>query len=319
MSESMGSIDFVGELQALLQDGEEEALRIFLKLVRPEDIAEWLDHLSSDDRQQLVDALDDNAAGTVLSDTTTSIRSELVDDIDPVRLARIAEAMPADDAADLIGELEEEDSEKVLHHIADSEEEILRNLLRYPEDTAGGIMNPHVVALTAEATVDDAITFLRGADDDTVTAALYVVDEDCSLSGFVRLRRLVTASARAHLGDIMSSDVISIPADADQQDVADMVDKYDFVALPVVDEHNRLLGAVTIDDVLNVIEEEDLATFFEIEHTPTLMLYRDGLLLMKKAAQYTEEELAGIVQQAESLDMDLVKADLAEESAAGDD
>ncbi len=149
----MGSIDFVGELQALLQDGEEEALRIFLKLVRPEDIAEWLDHLSSDDRQQLVDALDDNAAGTVLSDTTTSIRSELVDDIDPVRLARIAEAMPADDAADLIGELEEEDSEKVLHHIADSEEEILRNLLRYPEDTAGGIMNPHVVALTAEATV----------------------------------------------------------------------------------------------------------------------------------------------------------------------
>ncbi len=247
---------FVDELQVLLEDGEEESLRIFLNLVRAEDIAEWLDHLSSDDRQRLVDALDDNAAGTVLTDTTTSIRSELVDDIDPVRLARIAETMAADDAADLIGELGEEDSEKVLHHIADSDEELLRELLKYPEDTAGGIMNPQVVALTAEATVDDAINFLRGADNDTVTAALYVVDSGDSLCGFVRLRRLVTAKASSRLGDIMSSDVISIPATADQQDAADMVDKYGFVALPVVDAQNRLLGAVTIDDVLDVLEEE---------------------------------------------------------------
>ena len=129
----------IEELHALLKDGEEEALRIFLRLVRPEDIAEWLDLLSVDDRQRIVSALDHDAAGTVLTDTTALIRAELVEEIAPERLARIAEALPADEAADLIGELEEPDSEQVLHHISTEDEEVLRHLLTYPEDTAGGI------------------------------------------------------------------------------------------------------------------------------------------------------------------------------------
>jgi len=248
--------ELVEELHELLRDGEEEALRIFLRLVRPEDIADWLDLLSSDDRQRIVEALDHEAAGTVLNDTTASIRSELVEDIDPVRLARIAESMPADEAADLIGELEDEESEQVLHHIKEEDEEVLRDLLRYPEDTAGGLMNPEVVALTPETTVDDAIAVLRGLDPDTITASLYVVDDDRTLLGFVRLRRLVTADPASRLGDIMSTDVISVPLDMDQEEVADLVDKYGFAALPVVDESGHLMGAVTVDDVLEVIEEE---------------------------------------------------------------
>jgi Mg/Co/Ni transporter MgtE len=87
---------FLEELHALLRDGEEEALKIFLRLVRPEDIAEWLDLLSADDRQNIVSALDHESAGTVLTDTTVSIRAELVDEIEPERLARIAEALPAE-------------------------------------------------------------------------------------------------------------------------------------------------------------------------------------------------------------------------------
>jgi len=94
------------ELHALLREGEEEALKIFLRLARPEDIAEWLDLLSTDDRQSILSALDHESAGTVLTETTASIRAELVDEIEHERLARIAEAMPADEAADLIGELE---------------------------------------------------------------------------------------------------------------------------------------------------------------------------------------------------------------------
>jgi magnesium transporter len=256
MTDTRSETELVQELHALLLDGEEDALRIFLRLIRPEDIAEWLDLLNADDRQRIVEALDHDAAGTVLTDTTASIRSELVEDIDPARLARIAESMPADDAADLIGELEDEESEQVLHHIKEEDEEVLRDLLQYPEDTAGGLMNPEVVALTPEATVDDAITVLRGADEDTITASLYVVDEDHSLMGFVRLRRLVTADPAARLGDIMSTDIISVALDTDQEEVADQVDKYGFTALPVVDDANRLMGAVTVDDILEVIEEE---------------------------------------------------------------
>lgn len=256
MNEVNATRELIDELQALLAEGQEEALRIFLRLVRPEDIAELLDLLTLEQRQRILEALDHESAGTVLADTTAAIRAELVEELDPVRLARIAEAMPADEAADLIGELELEDSERVLRHIADSDEEVLRTLLEYPDDTAGGIMNPEVVALPASATVDDAIQYLRAADKDTITASLYVVDDHGVLAGFVRLRRLVTAHPSSTLGRIMSTDVISVRAETDQEEVADLVDKYDFMAIPVVDEVGRLVGAVTVDDVLDVIAEE---------------------------------------------------------------
>jgi len=248
--------DLIRELQTLLNQGEEEALEIFLRLVRPEDIAGWFDAISAEDRQRILEALDHDAAGTVLNDTTASIRAELMEEIEPERIARIAEALPADEAADLIGELETKDTEQILHHISDEDEHVLRGLLSYPEDTAGGIMNPDVVALTPESTVDDAINVLRFADENTITAALYVIDEARHLLGFVRLRRLVTARPTSRLGDIMSSDVIAVQVDSDQEEVADQVDKYDFIAIPVVDAENRLLGAVTFDDVLDVIEDE---------------------------------------------------------------
>ena len=244
------------ELQALLREGEEEALKIFLRLVRPEDVAEWFDLLSADDRQNIVSALDHESAGTVLTDTTASIRAELVDEIEPQRLARIAEALPADEAADLIGELEVEETEEVLHHVSAKDEEVIRQLLTYPEDTAGGIMNPDVVALQPGETVDDAIRYLRSVAEDTPIAAVYVVDEERRLLGFVRLRRMVTARPAALLGDIMSTDVISVPVETDQEEVADIVEKYDFTAIPVVDTGNRLAGVVTVDDILDVIEEE---------------------------------------------------------------
>ena len=244
------------ELHALLREGEGEALRIFLRLVRPEDIAEWLDLLPMGDRQRIVSALDHESAGAVLTDTTASIRAGLVDEIEPQRLARIAEALPADEAADLIGELEVEESEEVLHHISTEDEEVLRRLLTYPEDTAGGIMNPDVVALQPERTVDDAIRYLRSVADDTPIAAVYVVDKEGTLLGFVRMRRMVTAPPTTLLGDIMSTDVISVAAETDQEEVADIVDKYDFMAIPVVESGNRLAGVVTVDDILGVIEEE---------------------------------------------------------------
>jgi len=244
------------EFHALLHEGEEEALKIFLRLVRPEDIAEWLDLLSADDRQRIVSVLDIESAGTVLTDTSASIRAELVEEIEPERLARIAEALPADEAADLIGELEVAETEKVLHHISTEDEKVLRHLLTYPEDTAGGLMNPEVVALQPAETVDDAIRYLRSAAENTPIAAVYVVDENHRLIGFVRLRRMVTARPEARLGDIMSTDVISVGVETDQEAVADIVEKYDFMAIPVVDAQQRLMGVVTVDDILDVIEEE---------------------------------------------------------------
>jgi magnesium transporter len=256
MAEQVETSELVEELQKLLQEDQAEALQIFLRLIRPEDIADWLDLLSADERQRILTALDNSAAGTVLTDTTTAIRTELVEEIEPERLARIAETMPPDEAADLIGELKVPESEEVLHHIATEDEEVLRKLLEYPEDTAGGIMNPMVVALSNDTTVDETIRQLRTVDRDTITAAVYVVDNESTLLGLVRLRELVTAESDVTLGTIMETDIISVRVDTDQEDVADLVDKYDFVAIPVLDEQGRLKGAVTVDDVLDVIEEE---------------------------------------------------------------
>jgi magnesium transporter len=256
MPEKAAEGGLIEELHTLLSEGEEEALKIFLRLVRPEDIAEWLDFLSTDQRQRIVGVLDADAAGTVLTDTTTPIRAQLVDEIEPRRLARIAEAMPPDDAADLIGELEIGETEKVLHHISSSDEEVLRQLLAYPEDSAGGIMHPEAVALRPTDTVDDAIHLLRTVDEDTPIAAVWVVDEDLHLVGYVRLRKLVRSLPTTRIGEIMATDVISVSVEADQEDVADVVHKFDFLAVPVVDTENHLLGVVTVDDVLEVIEEE---------------------------------------------------------------
>ncbi len=256
MAEEHTKTDFVDELRTLLSDGNEEALQVFLRLVRPEDIAEYLDVLSIDDRQRIVGVLDVNAAGTVLTDTTSQIRSRLVGEIGPQRLARIAEALPPDEAADLIGELDAGETEEVFHHISSAEEEVLRHLLTYPEDTAGGIMHPDAIALKADDTVDDAILRLRTAEDGAPTAALYVVDENRRLIGYVRLRSMVTARPAASLGDIMSTDVISATVDTDQEEVADLVDKFNLMAIPVVDAGNRLMGVVTIDDIFQVLEEE---------------------------------------------------------------
>ena len=256
MPDSPTDNKLLDELHALLREGEEAALEIFLRVVRPEDIADWLEVLSTEERQTILSVLDHSSAGTVLTDATASIRAELVEEIEPERLARIAEALPADDAADLIGKLKVGESEQVLHHISTEDEEVLRHLLTYPEDTAGGLMNPDVIALQPGDTVDDAIHHLRSVAEATPIVVVYVVDEERRLLGFVRMRRMVTARPSALLGDIMSTDVISVQVDTDQEEVADVVDKYDFMAIPVVDSENRLMGIVTIDDILGVIEEE---------------------------------------------------------------
>ena len=215
-----------------------------------------MDLLSADDRQRIVSALDLESAGTVLTDATASIRAELVEEIEPERLARIAEALPADEAADLIGELEVSETEKVLHHISTEDEEVLRHLLTYPEDTAGGLMNPEVLALRPEETVDDAIRYLRSAAEDTPIAAVYVVDEDRHLLGFVPPSADGDSSKRSETRRHHVERCHLVRIDTDQEEVADVVDKYDFMAIPVVDKHNHLMGVVTVDDILHVIEEE---------------------------------------------------------------
>ncbi len=175
-----------------------------------------------------------------------------VDDIVPV-----LEAMPSDDVADLLGQLNDEKSDAILKKMKREGQEELENLLKYGDDTAGGIMVPDFIALREDATAGDAIQlFQKDYKDVEMPFYLYVVDEYGKLVGVCSLRQLVVFPPETPLRSFMSTDVFSVRTDTDQEEVANLVERYDILAVPVVDENHRLVGIVTVDDVIDIFRDE---------------------------------------------------------------
>jgi magnesium transporter len=164
--------------------------------------------------------------------------------------------MAADDMADIIADLREEQREAVLAILQAEEAEEVETLMRYGEDTAGGIMVPEFIALRADNTVREALQMLRAAADVEMVYYVYVVDEPGHLVGVLSLRKLVTAQPATRVADIMEGDVIRVTVDTDQEEVARLVGRYAFLAIPVVDDSNALVGVVTVDDIIDVIRDE---------------------------------------------------------------
>jgi len=171
-------------------------------------------------------------------------------------IAKLAQDIPSDDAAALIDHLPEELSAAVLHLMRPKESGVVENLLEYAERTAGRIMNPNVFALNEDITVGEAITEIQSSRDVEMVFYLYVVDERRHLVGVVSLRRLLLVSPETPLKRIMTADIISARADMDQEEVARQVAAYNLLAIPVVDAENKLVGIITVDDVIDVIKDE---------------------------------------------------------------
>ena len=171
-------------------------------------------------------------------------------------IAKLAQEIPSDDAAALIDYLPEELSAAVLDLMRPKESGVVENLLEYAEQTAGRIMNPNVFALSEDMTVGEAITELQSNRDVEMVFYLYVVDERRHLVGVVSLRRLLLVSPETPLKRIMTADLISARVDMDQEEVARQVAAYNLLAIPVVDEENKLVGIITVDDVIDVIKDE---------------------------------------------------------------
>ena len=170
-------------------------------------------------------------------------------------IAKLVQELPSDDAAALIDNLPEELSTAVLELMGRKESGEVENLLT-PERTAGRIMNPHVFALAEDMTVGEAITALQGSRDVEMVFYLYIVDARGHLVGVTSLRRLLLVSPETPLKRIMTADPISARVDMDQEEVARLVASYNLLAIPVVDEHNKLAGVITVDDVIDVIKDE---------------------------------------------------------------
>jgi magnesium transporter len=261
-------------VQALLEHGDRRRLLDFLNGAHPADVAQILRDLSLERQVAVFRLLTAQRAGEVLSELDDQTLLDLVQALDQAEVSRILEQMPPDHAAEVVQELSSEQAENLLDLMKDEHSEDVQELLEYPEDTAGRLMSPNAVAVKEAATVAEAIERIRKSAPEGRGFELYVVDEHRHLVGVVPLRRLLTAAPATPVWAIREPTVVSVTADTDQEEVARVVSKYDLVAVPVVDAERRLLGTISVEDVIDVLGEEASEDIFRLAGSDAAELER---------------------------------------------
>ena len=242
-------------LRRLLRRKAHSRLKNLLEKTHIADIAVVMRFVGPRDRKQVFDLLPGaDAQAEILSEADDGIVTELAAGLEDAALADLLSRMSGDDAADLIGLLPEERAEELLRRMRGDDD--IEGLLGYDEETAGGIMSPDFFALPEEATVEQAVQALQTAEDVEMAFYVFVVNDHGHLVGVVSLRELVVSPPSTPLEELMETDVFSVRPEEDREDVARMVARYNILAVPVVDPSNKLLGIVTVDDVIDVIREE---------------------------------------------------------------
>ena len=256
MEETTLNLPSAVEIELLIDQGQLDSLRDLLVDIHPADIADIMDELSAEDALTIFSLLPDETASEVLDETGSLVRQELVEQVDDERLADLLDELPMDDAAEFLEDLPEPVAGRLLDLMEDDEAEDVRELLSYEEETAGRLMSRDVAAIRKQWTVTETQDFLRSLEEPETLSYLYVVDRDDMLIGVLPLRDFVLAKPEALIESIMRTEVVSAPVTIDQEELAEMVSRYDYVAIPVTDDSGRLLGVVTVDDVLDIFQEE---------------------------------------------------------------
>jgi magnesium transporter len=254
----------VHEIRRFLASKQTEGLRQFLEQFHPADIALALRFLHDSEKEQVFRLLDVESAAEVLDEADEATEQHLVRTTEPERLSDMLETLPPDESADIVGMLEPEQREKVLQLMEPEEAQEVRKLLRYPPDTAGGIMSPDFVAVQEDMTVAQVLEVLRERVDAESIFYVYVVDEQGVLKGVLNLRKLLTSPPDTLVRDIMTHGVIFVFPEQDQEEVAHLFARYDLLAVPVVDHDYRLIGVITVDDVMDVLQEELTEDYFRM-------------------------------------------------------
>ena len=252
------------DLKNIIDDIEylasEKNSRMILNILvgnHPADIAEILGNLSEENEKYVFGLFDADTASDVIVELDDVTREKLVSELQHERISEIVDEMESDDATDLVAELPDKVAEKVLDTIDEEGSEEVKELLQHDEDTAGGIMALEYVAVSEDTTVDEAIKEIRAkAEEVPEVYNVYVFDKDGMLAGFLPLKNLIVAQASQKIKDVLIADVISVPIEMDQEEVANIFRRYNLVSLPVVDELGKLVGRITVDDIVEVIEEE---------------------------------------------------------------
>ena len=239
---------------ALTRDDLDQAVAL-VEALRPPDQADVFEELSPEAQNELLPHLDPEDSADILEELEDEDAAEIAARLDMDELARILDKMEPDEAADLLGDIPQEQVDEALLSVDGAEE--IRTLLKHRDDTAGGLMTSVEVILHKDITAAQAIEQLRSSAPDTETVYyLFVVDDDLKLVGVVSLRQLIIASPSVCIDDIMDTGVISVPAETDQEEAARLMARYDLIAMPVVDGNGQLLGVITHDDLVDVLEQE---------------------------------------------------------------
>lgn len=247
----------IDDLKDLIENKADGFIQNIVRELHPADLAEISSHLSKEDRLYLFSILDSETASEVLLEIDQPLQNEILQQVDDERISEVIEEMDSDDAADIVAELPDEVAEKVLETISDEDSAQVRELLTHEEDTAGGIMAKEFVAVNKEMTVDQAIQVIRKTAEEVEDIYnVFAIDDENRLVGVIPLKQLLLARPGVKVHNILKEEVIFVRADIDQEEVALIFKKYDLISIPVVDEEKRLIGRITIDDVIDVIEDE---------------------------------------------------------------
>lgn len=223
------------------------------------DIAEILDELSNDEAKYIYYQLDEDTQGDVLMELEEEVRDRFLKSLSSKEIADQLENLDSDDAADILGDLSDDQVQEVISQMEDDEAaEDIVDLLNYDEDTAGGLMQKEFIQAKLDWPVNRCLVELRRqAEDVEQVFTIYVVDDLNKLVGVLSLKRLLFASPKTKISDLyQGKNIISVKTNDDAEDVAKVMDKYDLVSVPVVDLQNKLVGRITIDDIVDVIKEE---------------------------------------------------------------
>jgi magnesium transporter len=251
--------EYLDSLKLAIEQKDEKLVNKLILDLHPADIAEIFDEIDIEEAKFIYINLDKDIAADLLVELDEDVREQFLEHLSNQEIAAVfIDNMDSDDAADVIGELPEERQEEILSHISDVEQAgDIVDLLNYDEDTAGGLMATELIAVNENLTVAECLDEIRkqaeGVDD---VFFVYIIKDNDTIKGILPLQKLIQSPADELVKNICNTDIIYVKTDTSSEDVANIMNKYDLVALPVVDSIGRLKGRITIDDVVDVIKEE---------------------------------------------------------------
>ncbi|MCX5809618.1 MAG: CBS domain-containing protein [Proteobacteria bacterium] len=245
---------FLQTIDAHLRNLTLNVARRQLGELHPSDLAEILTEIDPEEGTLLLSSIDEELAGEALHEVSIGVREKILKEMDKEMISDILEEMPPDEAADILGEMPEEKSQELLSLMETEDATEVKDLLSYEEDTAGGLMTSEFLDFSPDMTIEETLAGIRLLVPDVeFIYYIYVVDNEDHLLGVLTLKKLLTTPLDVRLGDVMLQNVKHVYLDTERKEIAEIISKYDFVAIPVLDEEKRIKGIITIDDIMDLL------------------------------------------------------------------